>query len=213
MAKRSFIQRVGYSAICTFARLTAVVVFRMRCKGREKIPASGPLIVCGNHQSVLDPVLIGLAFNRQLNYLGRQSLFRFTPFRLLLLFLNAIALDRDGLGLSGLRESMRRIKRGEGVLLFPEGTRTLDGSVLPLQPGFCALARRGNVTVLPVGFDGAFEAWPRTAKLPSASKIYLCIGEPLAPEEIAKLDDKSLVAEVERRIRDCHQQARAGRQR
>jgi 1-acyl-sn-glycerol-3-phosphate acyltransferase len=145
--------------------------------------------------------------------LGRKSLFRFTPVRLFLSFLDAIPLDRDGLGLAGLRESIRRIKNGEGVLLFPEGTRTHDGSVLPLQPGFCVLARRGNVTMLPVGIDGAFDAWPRTAKLPTASRIHVCIGEPLSPDEIRELDDESLVAEVERRIRDCHQQAKVGRSR
>ncbi len=213
MAERSFIQRFGYAAIHVFARLTGVVVFQVRCKGRENIPASGPLLVCANHQSCLDPVLVGLAFDRRLNYLARQSLFRFAPFRLLIQFLDAIPLDRDGLGLAGLRESMRRIKRGEAVLLFPEGTRTLDGSMLPLQPGFCALARRGNVTVLPVGFDGAFAAWPKAAKLPRASKIHLCIGKPLSPAEISKLNDKSLVGEVEHRIRECHQQAQAGTRR
>lgn len=211
MTERPLIQRFGYAAVRVFARLAGVIVFRVRCKGRANIPASGPLLVCSNHQSFLDPVLVGLAFDRRLNYLARQSLFRFAPFRLLIQFLDAIPLDRDGLGLAGLRESMRRIKRGEGVLIFPEGTRTADGSVLPLQPGFCALARRGNVTVLPVGFDGAFDAWPRTAKLPRATTIHICIGEPLSANEIQALDDKSLVGEVERRIRECHQQARAGR--
>lgn len=213
MSERPFLQRIGYAALRIFARLTGVVVFRIRCKGRERIPMSGPLLVCANHQSFLDPVLVGLAFDRRLNYLARQTLFRFAPFRLLIQFLDAIPLDREGLGLAGLRESMRRIKRGEAVLLFPEGTRTIDGSVMPLQPGFCALARRGNVTVVPVGFDGAYDAWPRTAKLPSASKIHLCVGEPLTPEEIGGLDDKSLVSEVERRIRACHRLARAGRHR
>ena len=213
MSERPLLQRLGYATLRTFSRLVGVVVFRMRCKGREHIPASGPLLVCANHQSFLDPVLVGLAFDRRLNYLARQTLFRFAPFRLLIQFLDAIPLDRDGLGLAGLRESMRRIKRGEAVLLFPEGTRTPDGSVRPLQPGFCALARRGNVTVLPVGFDGAFDAWPRTAKLPCASKVHLCVGEPLSPQEIGKLDDESLVGEVERRIRACQQQARAGRHR
>jgi 1-acyl-sn-glycerol-3-phosphate acyltransferase len=213
MAERSLTQRIGYAAVRTFARFTGVVVFRIRCRGRQNIPGSGPLIVCANHQSFLDPALIGCCFDRRLNYLGRKSLFRFAPVRLFLSFLDAIPLDRDGLGLAGLRESIRRIKNGEGVLLFPEGTRTHDGSVLPLQPGFCVLARRGNVTMLPVGIDGAFDAWPRTANLPTASRIHVCIGEPLSPEEIRELDDESLVAEVERRIRDCHQQAKVGRSR
>ncbi len=93
-------------------------MFRIRCHGRQNIPTSGPLIVCANHQSFLDPALVGLCFDRRLNYLARKSLFRFLPFRLLFLFLDAIPLDRDGQGPAGLRESMRRIKRGEGVLLF-----------------------------------------------------------------------------------------------
>lgn len=211
MAERTLSQRIGYDAFRVFARLVGVVVFRIRCKGRENIPANGSLLICSNHQSFLDPVLVGLAFDRRLNYLARQSLFRFAPFRWAIQFLDAIPLDRDGLGLAGLRESMRRIKRGECVLIFPEGTRTSDGSVLPLQPGFCALARRGGVTVLPVGFDGAFDAWPRTAKLPTASTIHLCIGKPLSPDEIKSLDDKALVSEVEQRIRNCHRHACEGR--
>lgn len=209
--QRPLAQRLGYAALRTVSRLVVTVVFRMRCKGRERIPADGPLLVCANHQSFLDPIIVGLAFDRRLNYLARLTLFRFAPFRLLIQFLDAIPLDRDGLGLAGLRESIRRIKRGEAVLLFPEGTRTPDGSLLPLQPGFCALARRGNVALLPIGFDGAFEAWPRTAKLPRASTIHLCIGEPLSPAEIRDLDDKSLIREVERRMCACYEQAKAGR--
>ncbi|MBC8350881.1 MAG: 1-acyl-sn-glycerol-3-phosphate acyltransferase [Planctomycetes bacterium] len=211
MAERPFLQRFGYAAIRLFARFTGVVVFRLRCKGRENVPATGPLLVCANHQSYFDPILVGLAFDRRLNSLARQSLFRFAPFRMLIQFLDAIPLDRDGLGLAGLREAIRRIKRGEGVMIFPEGTRTHDGSVLPLQPGFCALARRANVTVVPVGFDGAFDAWPRTAKLPRATTIHICIGEPLSADQIRALDDRSLVREVELRIRACHERARTGR--
>ncbi len=211
MAERPFLQRFGYVFIRQIARLACVVLFRMRCYGRHHIPPTGALLVCANHQSFLDPVLVGLAFDRRLNYLARQTLFGFAPFRLLIQFLDAIPLDREGLGLAGLRESMRRIKRGEGVLIFPEGTRTPDGTVLPLQPGFCALARRGQVTVVPVGLDGAFEAWPRSAKLPRLSSIHVCIGEPITPAQIAELDDRELVRQVEQRIRGCQQQARTGR--
>lgn len=213
MADRPLTQRFGYAVVRVLARLAGVVVFRIRCHGRQNIPAAGPVLICSNHQSFLDPVLVGLAFDRRLNYLARQSLFRFAPFRWLIRFLDAIPIDREGLGLSGLRESLRRIKRGEIVLIFPEGTRTADGSVLPLQSGFCALARRGNVTVLPVGLDGAYDAWPRTAKLPRGSVIHVCIGEPLKASEIRQLDDSSLVREVEQRIVRCHGRARAGRQR
>lgn len=187
------------------------MLFSIRCKGRHNMPREGAVLICSNHQSFFDPILVGLTFNRRLNYLARQSLFRFAPFRWLIQFLDAIPIDRDGLGLSGLRESLCRLKRGEIVLIFPEGTRTPNGSVLPLHPGFCALARRGKVTLLPVGLDGAYDAWPRSAKFPVGSSIHICVGQPLTPAEIGELDDQSLMNEVEQRIRRCHAQARSGR--
>jgi len=211
MAERPFIQRYGYTALRAFCRLTGVVLFSVRCQGRHNMPREGPVLICSNHQSFFDPVLVGLVFNRRLNYLARQSLFRFLPFRWLIRFLDAIPIDRDGLGLSGLRESLRRLKRGEIILIFPEGTRTPDGSVLPLHPGFCALARRGKATLLPVGLDGAYDAWPRSAKLPRRCSIHICVGEPLSPAEVGELTNEGLVGEVERRIRGCQEQARASR--
>jgi 1-acyl-sn-glycerol-3-phosphate acyltransferase len=175
------------------------------------MPASGAVLVCSNHQSVLDPVIVGLTFNRRLNYLARKTLFHFAPFRWLIEFLDAIPLDRDGLGMQGIKECLRRLRQGEAVLIFPEGTRTRDGNVSPLQTGFSMLARRGQVTVLPVGIDGAFDAWPRGARLPRLTNIYVCVGDPLRSEEIERLDDGQLVAEVQRRIGECFHAARQGR--
>ena len=125
--------------------MLAVVVFRIRCFGREHVPPSGGGLVMSNHQSNMDPVLVGLATNRRLNYLARETLFAFAPFRWLIKSLDAIAIDREGLGLAGLKETLRRLKRGELVLIFPEGTRTRDGEIAPLKSGFCAVARRIRV--------------------------------------------------------------------
>ena len=211
MAERSFPQRFGYSALRVLCRLVGVILFGIRCQGRHNMPRDGAVLICSNHQSFFDPVLVGLTFNRRLNYLARRSLFRFAPFRWLIQFLDAIPIDRDGLGLSGLKESLRRLKRGEIVLIFPEGTRTPDGSVQPLQPGFCALARRGKAILLPVGMDGAYDAWPRSVKLPRRSSIRVCVGQPLTPAEVDELDDQRLIGEVEQRIRRCQEQARAWR--
>jgi 1-acyl-sn-glycerol-3-phosphate acyltransferase len=146
-----------------------------------------------------------------MNYLARQSLFRFAPFRWLIEFYNAIPIDRDGSGLGGLKETLRRLRRSELVLIFPEGTRTLDGSVAPLKAGFCALARRAKAPLVPVGIDGAFDAWPRGRAIPWPASIHIHIGPPLSPELVERLSDDELVAELERRIRQCHAEARQGR--
>jgi 1-acyl-sn-glycerol-3-phosphate acyltransferase len=209
--ERSLAKRWWYQSLQFACRLGSVSALGMRVFGRRHVPRGGGVLVASNHQSHFDPVLVGLAIDRRLNYLARKTLFKFAPFRWLIESLDAIPIDRDGIGVGGLKETLKRLKRGELVLVFPEGTRSPDGNVAPLKPGFVALARRGKVPVLPVGIDGAFDAWPRTRKLPQRERIHLVFGPPLTPKEIAQLDDDALVAELERRIRDCHAQARAGR--
>ena len=166
-----------------------------------------------NHQSNLDPVLIGLASDRRLNYVARRTLFGFGPFRWLINLFDAIPIDREGLGLEGLKETLRRLKRGEMVLLFPEGTRTPDGEVHQIKPGFCAVARRAGGPIVPVAMDGAFDAWPRRQRLPRRAVIHVQFGDPIGVAQIAEMDDEQLVAEVERRIRCCHDRARRARRR
>jgi 1-acyl-sn-glycerol-3-phosphate acyltransferase len=123
-------------------------------------------------------------------------------------FLDAIPIDREGGGLAGLKETLRRLKAGELVLIFPEGTRTHDGEVAALKPGFIAVARRSRVPLIPVGIDGAFQAWPRTAKLPRLGRIAIVIGPAITPEEAAALSDAELLAQLELRILTCHSLAR-----
>jgi len=138
-----------------------------------------------------------------MNYLARETLFCFAPLGWLIRTLDAIPIDRDGLGLNGIKESLRRLKRGEMVLIFPEGTRTRDGEIAPFRPGFTALAARSKAWILPVAIEGAFAAWPRSRKLPSLGTIHVVFGKPFPPEEVAGCGERELVAEVERRVRQC----------
>jgi 1-acyl-sn-glycerol-3-phosphate acyltransferase len=204
---RSFGKRLWYDFLWASTRLLAVVLFRIRIGNRDFVPREGGALILSNHQSNFDPVLVGLACDRRLNFLARRSLFDSPGLRRLIESLDAIPIDRDGSGLGGLKETLRRLKRGEMVLIFPEGTRTADGQVAPLKPGFCALARRANVPLVPLAIDGAYAAWPRSHKLPRLSRLRIEFGPPLWPAEIAELDDAQLVAEVERRIRACHRLA------
>lgn len=210
--KRSLAKRLWYGFLHLACRLLATVLFRIRVRGRQWIPRQGGVLVLSNHQSHFDPVLIGLACDRRMNYLARESLFGFAPFRWLIASLDAIPIDREGSGLSGLKETLRRLKNDEAVLIFPEGTRTRDGEVAPLKPGFSALARRARVPLLPVAIDGAYDAWPRRRLLPGVSTIHLEFGEPLSAETAATLDERQLVAEIERRIRECYRKVRASRE-
>ena len=211
MSERSRAQRWTYDATRVLARLVGVVLFRIRCQGREHFPRSGGALICANHQSFFDPVLVGLSCDRHVNYLARESLFHFCPFGWLIRWYDAIPIQREGMGIGGLKESLRRLKRGEMVLIFPEGTRTPNGQVQELQPGFCALARRAKVPLVPVGIDGAFDAWPRGQPLPGLSVIRLQIGQPLEFEESEELQDRQLIDELRQRMVACHAAARQSR--
>ena len=201
-----------YEFLRVVCRLVGVVVFRIRVRGREFVPPEGGGLVLSNHQSHLDPILIGLATDRRLNFVARKTLFTFPPFRWLIDSLDAIPLDRSGSGFGGLKETLRRLKQEELVLIFPEGTRTRDGNLGRMMPGFCAIARRAGVPLIPVAIEGAFEAFPRTRNFPLPAVIHITFGRPLSPQDIADLaDDEHLLAEVTRRIGECHEQTRSTR--
>jgi 1-acyl-sn-glycerol-3-phosphate acyltransferase len=204
------LQRPYYRFLQFLCRLLVVLIFRYRCAGQRHLPDSGGALVLSSHQSYLDPVLIGVTRSRPFHYLARETLF-VGPLAWLIRSLNGIPVDREGTGLSGLKETLRRLKRGEIVVIFPEGTRTPDGHVQPLKPGFAALARRAGVPLVPAAIVGAFESWPRSTRVPRPGRIHVEIGVPLLPSELAGYDDRQLVSEIERRIGACHERASAKR--
>jgi len=211
MSSRSFLSRVWYRLLQRTLQLAAVLAFRARYSGRENIPAEGGVLIVSNHQSHLDPPLIGIGCPRRMNYLARETLFRFAPFRWLILSVDAIPIDREGIGLGGIKESLKRLKRGEMVLIFPEGTRTADGEIAPFRPGFTVLAARSGAAILPVAIDGAYQAWPRRRKFPRLGRIRVHFGKPIPHEAIAGRDERELLAEVESRVRACHAKIRFSR--
>jgi 1-acyl-sn-glycerol-3-phosphate acyltransferase len=210
--KRTTLQHLGYDALRVLCRLAATWLYGLRVVGREKWPATGGGLICANHQSMFDPPLVGLTCPRRMNYLARDTLFRVPVLAQLITFLDAIPIDREGGGLAGLKETLRRLKAGELVLIFPEGTRTHDGEVAPLKPGFISVARRSRVPLIPVGLDGCYQAWPRTSPFPRAGRIAVVIGEPIAPDHVQSLSDDDLLAELEQRILTCHANAREVRE-
>jgi 1-acyl-sn-glycerol-3-phosphate acyltransferase len=205
---RTFSQRLIHDILRVLARLVVVWLFRFRVAGRENWPATGGALICANHQSFLDPPLVGLTCPRRLTYLGRTTLFKNRLLAAIIKFLDTIPIDREGGGLSGLKETLRRLKGGDMVLIFPEGTRTSDGRMQPLKPGFCAVARRSKVPLVPVALDGAYDIWPRTNPLPRGGRLAVVIGEPINAATVSQLSDEELVAELARRIQECLVEAR-----
>ena len=203
MGERSSAGRAWYECLRRVVWFFWAGGYWVRYTGRENIPPEGAVLVTPNHQSYLDPPLVGAGCPRPLNYLARKSLFRFVPFRWLIDSLDAIPLETEGIGFGGIKETLRRLRRGEMVLVFPEGSRTWDGQVGSFQPGFATLATRGRAAILPVAIEGAFEAWPRWETVPRPGVIHVHYGVPISAAEVKRLGDEELIAEVRRRVCGC----------
>jgi 1-acyl-sn-glycerol-3-phosphate acyltransferase len=206
--RRTLAQRLAYDAFRVMARAFGVWMYGLRVEGRENWPATGGALICSNHQSMFDPPLVGLTCPRRMNYLARDTLFHVPILAPLIRYMDAIPIDREGGGLAGLKETLRRLKAGEQVLIFPEGTRTRDGEVAPLKPGFISVARRSHVPLIPVGLDGAYQAWPRTSRFPRTGQIAIVVGPAITAEQVAEFPDDDLLATLEQRILNCHAAAR-----
>ncbi len=173
-------------------RLFCILFFRVRTYGRDNVPDKGAFLLVSNHQSYLDPVLCIVPLKRPSSCLARDSLFTNWFFGPLISSVNAIPVKQGEADISAMRKVIGKLKKGEGVCLFPEGTRTYDGKIAPLKPGLGLLCRRGGAVIVPVVIDGAFECWPRHKKLFSPGSISVCYGKVITAEQAKKMGDKKL---------------------
>lgn len=188
--------RLPYLAALWFLRALFILVFRGRAFGRHHLPHSGGVLLCSNHQSYFDPVILGLPVNREVHYVARDTLFRNPWFRKLISYFNALPVKRGSADLAAMKESIRRLKAGHPLLVFPEGTRTRDGSVGPMHGGVILLARRAGVPIVPAAVMGVFDCWNRHHAFPRVRPIVVAYGPPLPPERIAQLSDDECIAWV-----------------
>jgi 1-acyl-sn-glycerol-3-phosphate acyltransferase len=144
----------------------------LRVEGSRHMPRRGPVLVLANHQSVLDPLLVGLAVYRRLNFLARRTLFDNPGFGQLIRFLHAVPVDQEGIGIAGLRTVLHLLEQDRAVLVFPEGSRTSNGSIQPLQAGIQLIIKRAQPVIVPVGISGAFDAWPAQQSLPRFAPLF-----------------------------------------
>ena len=197
-----YTRKIVYRFLRMICRVLYVLWFRVRIEGRHHVPLEGGGMLLSTHQSVMDPILLGLACNRSLNFLARSTLFKNPAFSLLLRILNSIPIDRERGGLSGLREMLARLRSGELVVLFPEGTRTNDGTIGALKAGFLPIARRSEVPLIPVAIVGAFECMPKGSNWLIPKPVAVVFGKPLSVQEYQAMSDDQIVESIASSLED-----------
>lgn len=221
-AVTSFLSELWYWTIYTISSCVTTTCFGLRMERRHPVPETGPLLVVANHQSFLDPPLVGLVTGRPLVYLARKTLFRSPVFRRFIKSLNAVPIDQDGVGKEGLKTIIEELAKGRAVLVFPEGSRTPDGKMHELKPGIHLLLKRSQAAILPVGIAGAYESWPIWRKLPIPCPLFLpskndpvavVVGKIIPPERLAPLSREEALKVVQDEIQKVQTRAEEIRRR
>jgi 1-acyl-sn-glycerol-3-phosphate acyltransferase len=193
-----------------FMRYMVLVLFTatggLRARGRDNVPKSGGALLVSNHLSYLDVFIVGVAARRPLNYVARSTLF-FPPLGALIRSVGGFPIQRDGMGSSGLKETLRRLRNGGIVILFPEGTRSLDGSLGEMKPGIAVLASRAKTPLIPAGLAGTYEGWSRHRLFPLPHPIRVEYGRPILPEELAGLSPEQITSLIREQIDACQRHA------
>jgi 1-acyl-sn-glycerol-3-phosphate acyltransferase len=176
--------------------------FSLRTEGSHSMPRKGPVLLIANHESFLDPLAVGLAVRRHINYLARKTLFKNKFFGNFLHSVGCVPVDQQGVAKEGLKTSLELLKAGRALLIFPEGERTWTGEMNPFKPGILLLIKRAQVPIVPVGVAGAYEAYPRGAKMPRFSPLFwpwptgavaASVGRPILPERLANLERQEIL--------------------
>jgi len=180
----------------------------IRASGRKNLPLSGGALLVSNHASHLDVFVLGIPLHRPLNYVARSTLF-FPPLGSFIRSVGGFPIQREGMGAQGLKETLKRLRSGGIVALFPEGTRTTDGELGEFKAGIAVLAARAKVPIIPAAVAGTYEAWPRRRLFPKPHPVRIHYGPPIPPDELAKLDGNAMTELVRERVLDCQRKARA----
>lgn len=173
-----------YSFFRTCCRIAATVFFDLKVYGVEHVPMTGGVLLLSNHLSFLDPACIGVQLRRPASYLAKSELFDVPVFGQVIPKLNAFPVRQGAGDIGAVRETIRRLKEGRVLTVFPEGARSLSGELQPLQGGFTLIVRKAGVPIVPVGIDGSYQAWPRGTALPRSSPVRVKFGPLLHVQEM-----------------------------
>lgn len=162
--------RQAYNAVYSTLKPFALLLYPLRCEGRENIP-EGPAIVCANHSNYVDPVLIAMSFGRRhmLRFMAKKELFSVPVLGPILRKIGVFPVNRGASDIDAVRTTMKCLKSGDKVLIFPEGTRVSEDDAVAAKTGAVRIASRTKAPIIPVFV-------PRRKKL--FGRVRVRIGKP-----------------------------------
>jgi long-chain acyl-CoA synthetase len=168
--------------------LFALDRFHLKMRGLENLPEKGPFLLCSNHQSYVDPlVMAGMLPWRLFRYtfaLGTSDIFGKGFMRRLARWIRVVVLDPDLNLIPAMRAGFFGLSQGRILVLYPEGERTNDGNPTVFRKGAAILSIHAQAPIVPVAIEGFYEAWPRHKKFPKIANLQLVFGKPIQPPPV-----------------------------
>jgi 1-acyl-sn-glycerol-3-phosphate acyltransferase len=185
-----------YRASRGICRLLFTVFYDYKAYGVRNVPKHGGVLMVSNHESYLDPVIVGLHVPRIMAFMAKSELFENRHFGWYIRQLHAFPVRQGKGDIGAMRLTIEKLQEGDILNIFPEGSRSEDGKLQKVQNGAALVIRKAGVPVVPAIIEGSYECWPRKQKLPRTGRIRVIYGPPmilhdLRPAEITQRIDEA----------------------
>jgi len=207
LASHNIFAEVFFFLLGKLIYLSALDRFRLKMRGLENLPEKGPYLLCSNHQSYIDPlVMVGALPYRQFRdtfALGTSDIFGTGFMRRLARWLRVAVLDPNANLVPAMRAGAFGLSQGHILVLYPEGERTNDGNPRIFRKGAAILSIHTQAPIVPVAIEGFYEAWPRHKKFPRFTDLQLVFGRPIQPpplQEASEAAYERLTSELKSRV-------------
>ena len=199
------------TAIWKFAQLLVrvwlSVFFDFKVFGIRNVPRTGGVLIVSNHQSLLDPPLLGARLPRPMSYMAKSELFKHRAFAWLIRSLGAFPVRQGAGDVRAIRETVQRLQEGRMLNMFPEGSRTETGEIMPLEAGAALVVRKAGVPIVPAAIDGSFDAWPKGRKVFRRHPIRVVFGPPI---DVKGMKSEQVLRVIDAAIRELYGRLREG---
>ncbi|MFO7929723.1 MAG: lysophospholipid acyltransferase family protein [Candidatus Humimicrobiaceae bacterium] len=182
--KHNKIYRVFYLSLVFILRSIFKLLFRVETYNFENIPSQGKLILCSNHVSYIDPVMIGAFINRYIYFMAKIELFKNRFLSAVVTFLNAFPVNRTATDRSSIRTAVEVLKEGQMLALFPEGTRSVNGIIREGKKGVGLISVMSKAPIIPVAIKNTNKIVQKPKKRLFFPKVKMIAGSLIEVDEI-----------------------------
>jgi long-chain acyl-CoA synthetase len=207
LARHQWLAEIFFFLLGRLLYLVALDLFHLKVKGLENLPEKGPYLLCSNHQSYIDPVVMGSVLPwrlfRNTFALGTSDIFGQGLMRRLARWIRVVVLDPDANLIPAMRAGALGLRQGSVLVLYPEGERSDTGKPTVFRKGAAILSIHEQAPIVPVAIEGFYDAWPRHQKWPKLANLRLVFGKPIVPPPVSEASEaayEKLTAELKERV-------------